>query len=212
MMRPKIIIGAGGHARVLISVLKTLNINILGIVDVEFNKIGNRLKDIPVLGNDDKILSYLPDDIELVNGIGSVSSTEKRKDIYAKFKNDGYSFANIVHPSAIIMNEVTLGEGVQIMAGVIVQTGCVIGDNAIVNTGAIVDHDCIIGDHVHLAPGVVLSGGINIGDMTHIGAAATVIQGVEIGQRVVVGAGAVVITDIPSGVKALGVPAKITER
>jgi len=212
MMRPKIIIGAGGHASVLISVLKTLNINILGIVDVEFNKIGKKQKDIPVLGNDDKIMSYLPDDIELVNGIGSISSTEKRKDVYVKFKKDGYSFASVVHPSAIIMNDVQLGEGVQIMAGAIVQTGCVIGNNSIINTGAIVDHDCIIGEHVHIAPGVVLSGGINIGDMTHIGAAATIIQGIEIGQRVVVGAGAVVIADIPSGVKALGVPAKITER
>ncbi len=204
-----IIIGSGGHAKVLISVLKLLNINILGITDLVADKIDNRTNGISILGNDNKILDYSPDSIELVNGIGSVSSTEKRKNIYVKFKDYGYSFANVIHPSAMIMNEVQLGMGVQIMAGAIVQPGCVIGDNSIINTGAIVEHDCIISEHVHVAPGAVLSGGVHIGAMTHIGTSASVIQGVEIGQATVVGAGAVVVADIPSGVKALGVPAKI---
>lgn len=210
MTLPVIIIGAGGHARVLISVLKTLNKNILGITDLIADKIDDKINGISVLGNDDKILDYSPDSIELVNGIGSVSSTEKRKDIYVKFKNYGYSFANVINPSAMIMNDVQLGRGVQIMAGAIIQPGCVIGNNSIINTGAIVDHDCIIGEHVHVAPGVVLSGGVHIGAMTHIGTSATVIQGKKIGEGVIIGAGSVVLEDIPPRTKAIGLPARIT--
>jgi UDP-perosamine 4-acetyltransferase len=212
MTLPLIVLGAGGHARVLISVLKTLNMDILGITDLAPAKIGDMINGITVLGDDDNILHYSPDSIELVNGIGSISSTDKRKTIYEKFKYHGYSFANIIHPSAIIMDNVQLGEGVQIIAGAIVQTASVIGDNTIINTGAIVDHDCIIGEHVHIAPGAVLSGGVHIGARSHIGTSATVIQGVKIGCNTIVCAGAVVIEDIPSGVKALGIPAKLIER
>ena len=213
MTLPVIIIGAGGHARVLISALKSLHIDILGITDLASDK-GSQKKiyGISVLGDDDKILDYSPDSIELVNGIGSVSSTQKRKDIYLRFKSHGYSFASVVHPSAMIMDEVQLGEGVQIMAGAIIQHGCIIGDNTIINTGAIIDHDCIIGEHVHIAPGAVISGGVQIGAMTHIGTAATIIQGIKIGPESIIGAGAVVINDIPSNVKAIGVPANIIER
>ncbi|MFH1079097.1 MAG: acetyltransferase [Pseudomonadota bacterium] len=212
MTLPLIIIGAGGHARVLISVLKTLNRDILGMTETAPDKLAAGINGISVLGNDDLILARSPDSIELVNGIGSVSSTQIRKEIYIRFKQHGYSFASVIHPSAMIMEDVRLGEGVQIMAGAIVQPGCVIGDNSIVNTGAVVDHDCLIGAHVHVAPGVVLSGGVRIGEMTHVGTAAAVIEEIEIGPAAVVGAGAVVITDIPAGVKAFGVPAKIIER
>lgn len=203
-----IILGAGGHARVLISALKLSKTDIMGITDLLPNKVNDHINGISVLGKDDIILKYSPDSILLVNAIGSVSSPEKRKDIYNKFKNYGYSFMTVVHPSATIVNEVKLGEGVQIMASSIIQTGCVIGDNSIVNTGAIVDHDCVIGAHVHVAPGAVLSGGVEVAAMVHIGTGATIIQGIKIGEGSIVGAGAVVIKDIPSGKKVAGNPAK----
>jgi sugar O-acyltransferase (sialic acid O-acetyltransferase NeuD family) len=211
MSLPVIIIGAGGHAKVLISVLRPLKVNVLGMTDVAPNQSVNGFEGIPVLGTDDKIFERPPDSVLLANGIGSISLMEKRKDIYIYFKNNGYSFAKVIHTSAIIMGDVQLGEGVQIMAGAIVQPGCVIGDNSIINTGAIVDHDCVIGEHVHVAPGAVISGGVHIGAMTHIGTSASIIQGLNIGENTLIGAGAVVIKDIPSGVKAQGIPAKIIE-
>jgi len=203
-----IIIGAGGHTRVLISALKALRREIIGILDPDVKLIGQTIAGIPVLGNDDTISNYAPDAVELANGIGSVALPEKRKAIYMKFKNAGYSFARVVHPSVIVMEDVQLGEGVQIMAGAIVQTGCAIGNNTIINTGAVVDHDCIIGAHVHIAPGAVLSGGVVIGEMSHIGTAVTIIQGIKIAERVVVGAGAVIIKNITPGKKVAGNPAK----
>lgn len=206
--RPVIVIGGGGHARVQISVLKALRREIIGILDSDEALIGQLVSGALILGNDNKLKDYAPEMVELVNGLGSISLPEKRKDIYTKFKNDGYSFASVIHPSAIVMDDVQFGEGVQIMAGAIVQNGCVIGDNVIINTGAVVDHDCIIGIHTHIAPGAVLSGNVQVGAMAHIGTAATVIQGIKIGEGVIVGAGAVVIKDISNGKKVVGNPAK----
>jgi len=207
-----LILGGGGHARVLISTLKALQRDIIGILDSNYEMIGSRVSGIPIIGNDEKINEYNNEEVELVNGIGSVSSTEKRKKIYEKFKSAGYFFTSVIHPTAVVLDDVQLGEGVQIMAGAIIQTGCSIGDNSIINTGAIIDHDCTIEKHVHIAPGAVLSGSVCVRDMTHIGTAATVIQGIEIGEGVIVGAGAVVISDIPTGVQSLGNPAKIKIR
>lgn len=208
MNKPIIIIGAGGHARVLMSVLKTAEREIIGILDSDNLLIGQTVDGICILGNDDKISHYANNSIELVNGIGSIAVTDKRKDVYMKFKNSGYVFACVMHPSAMIMSHVRLEEGVQIMAGAIVQTGCVIGENTIVNTGAVIDHECKIGAHVHIASGAVLSGWVEIGDMTHIGAGATIIQGIKIGDKAIVGAGAVVIRDVPRGSKVVGNPAR----
>lgn len=210
--RPIIVIGAGGHAKVLISSLKALQHEIVGITEANRKKLGGYISGIPIIGNDEAILQHKPDSIGLVNGKGSVSSTLKRKDIYEKFRNDGYSFVSVFHPTATILDDVHLGAGFQIMAGAIVQTGCEIGDNVIINTGVIIDHDCIIGNHVHVGPGAVLSGGVQIGEMVHIGTASTVIQGIKIGDGAIIGAGAVVIKDIPANVLAAGVPAKLIEK
>lgn len=206
--RPVIIIGGGGHARVLISTLKVLRCEIIGILHPDTSLIGDYIAGIRVLGNDDKLRDYAPDTIELVNGLGSVSLPEKRKDIYMKFKKNGYSFASVIHPSAIVVDGVKIGEGVQIMAGAILQSGCLIGDNAIINTGAIVDHDCKVGAHVHIAPGSVISGDVEIGAMAHIGTGASVIQGKKIGDSAIIGAGAVVIRNVSEAKKVAGNPAK----
>ena len=210
--RPVIIIGGGGHARVLISSLKSLRREIIGILHPDTSLIGESIVGIRVLGNDHKVSDYAPDTIELVNGLGSVALPEKRKDIYMKFKKNGYSFAIVIHPYAIVVDDVKIGEGVQIMAGAILQAGCLIGDNTIINTGAIVDHDCKIGAHVHIAPGSVISGGVDIGEMVHIGTGATIIQGMKIGDSAVIGAGSVVIDNVPSNNMFVGVPARKIER
>ena len=212
MNLPVIIIGAGGHARVLISVLKARKMDILGITELAPHKVGEVISGISILGQDDIILDYLPDSILLVNGIGTIESAANRESIFKKYKNSGYTFATVIHHSAVIMEDVKLGEGVQIMAGAIIQPGCRIGDNSIINTGAIIDHDCKIGDHVHIAPGAVLSGGVHIGSKTLIGTAAAVIQGKKIGAGAIIGAGAVVVEDIPESTKVAGVPARLMER
>jgi sugar O-acyltransferase (sialic acid O-acetyltransferase NeuD family) len=161
-----------------------------------------------VLGDDDCIGGYKPTEIEVVNGIGSVGDPSLRIKIYKAMKDKGFSFAAVIHPSATISGDTSLGEGVQVMARVVIQPGCRIGDNVIANTGAIIDHDCHIGDHTHLATGAVLSGGVRVGSKTHIGTGASVIQGITIGGSVLVAAGSAVIRNIPDNVQVRGVPAE----
>lgn len=206
--KPVIIIGAGGHAKVLISTLKALERKIIGVLNADVLSTGQTVNGIIILGNDDKVKDYATDAVELVNGIGSIAEPVKRTEIFLKFKTEGYTFARVIHPAAAIIDGLEIGEGVQIMAGAIVQTGCDISPNVIINTGAIVEHDCKIGAHVHIASGAVISGGVKIGAMSHIGTGATIVQGVKVGDNVVVGAGAVVTRNIPNGKKVVGNPAK----
>jgi len=208
MKRPVIIVGGGGHAKVVIDMLLASSVEIIGVTDSNPVKTGTVVLRIPVIGTDEVILQYKPEQILLCNGLGSVGLPRVRTEIFIYFKKLGYSFITIQHPSAIVASDVVLGEGVQIMAGVIIQPGCMIGLNSIINTGTSVDHDCCVGSHAHLAPGVTLSGGVKTGDGVHIGTGAVLIQGVHIGENSLVGAGAVVLKNVAENVKVIGVPAR----
>jgi UDP-perosamine 4-acetyltransferase len=212
MSLPVIVIGGGGHAKVLIDALRAGSIPVLAVTDADPRKIGAELLGIPVAGSDELVQNHDPKSVRLVNGLGSVRPTDRRRLIYEKFKARGFSFASVIHPSAIVSREVILGEGVQIMAGAVVQAGSTIGDNSILNTRTAVDHDCIIGRHVHLAPGVVLSGGVQVDDGAHVGTSASVIEGVRIGNSALVAAGSVVVKDVPPGATVSGVPAGRAEK
>lgn len=204
--RPLILLGAGGHAKVLLSTLLQQGSRVIGFVDPDKSR--GKLLGIPHLGGDEAVLAHSASEVRLVNGVGSVGSISNRLRVYEYFRTRGYSFASVIHASAIIAPEAELSDGVQIMAGAILQTGCVVGENCIINTGARVDHDCIIRAHAHVAPGAVLSGDVHVGARAHIGAGATVIQGVQIGDDSIVGAGAVVLWDVPASSTVVGVPAR----
>ena len=209
---PVIVLGAGGHAKVLIDTLLALSVELIGIVDSASVPEQRSVLGIPVIGNDETVLNYPIDKVRLVNGLGSVTSTFDRKRLFVHFKSKGYCFAGIIHPSAVIARKVNLAEGVQVMAGAVIQPGCVLGENTIVNTGASVDHDCLIGTHIHLAPGVTLCGGVEVGSGTHISTGATVIQGIRIGEGSLIAAGALVTEDVPDNVTVMGIPAKVVEK
>lgn len=212
MNLPIVILGAGGHTKVLIDILLFRSVEIAGIVDPDREKYGTSILGIPVIGNDDIVLKKGPGAVMLVNGVGSVKQPALRKQLFDTFKARGFTFASVLHPSAVIAADVLLAEGVQVMAGSVIQPGCVIGRNTIINTRASVDHDCTIADHVHVAPGVTLSGGVVVDDCVHIGTGATVLQGVHIGRDSVIGAGAVVLQDVPEDALVFGVPGKVISR
>jgi len=205
---PLIILGAGGHAKVLVDTLLSAGRVTYGLTDADSAKAHISILGVPVIGGDEQVLTFAPETVRLINGLGSVRVTSMRRQLFDKFKCKGYSFEQVVHASAVLASGVVLDEGVQIMAGVVLQTGCHIGTNVIINTRATVDHDCVIANHVHISPGAILCGNVQVGEGSHIGAGATVIQGVRIGSNCMVAAGAVVIRDIPDGVTVIGIPAK----
>ncbi|MCK5579888.1 MAG: acetyltransferase [Candidatus Omnitrophica bacterium] len=199
MEKKIIIVGGGGHAKVLLDILKMNNANILGFVDIKET-------DFPeeYLGKDEALSDqYSPQDIALVNGVGSVKRPEQRQKVFEYFKSLKYEFVPVVHPRATISESAEVGEGVQIMANAVVNPGSVVEDNAIVNTSASIDHDCKIGAHSHIAPGVTLSGNVHVGVGCHLGTGTTVIQGITIGDRVLIGAGEVVRKDVTNGKRVL---------
>jgi sugar O-acyltransferase (sialic acid O-acetyltransferase NeuD family) len=212
MADPIIVIGAGGHAKVLVDALHRAGREVIGLTTLDHGIAGQSVLGCRLLGNDEILDSYGRDQVRLVNGIGSVDSLAKRKQVFENFKKQGFQFTTVIHPSAIVSSDAKLGEGVQIMAGAIIQPGVAIGDNTIVNTRAAVDHDCKIGEHVHVAPGCTLSGNVAVGAETHIGAGATVIHGITIGRRCLVAAGAVVCSDIPDTGRVAGIPATRMKR
>ena len=204
-----IIIGGGGHARVLINMVNlSAEFEIIGILDPHLD-VGIKISGVPVLGNDDLLEELYKKGIKhACIAIGSTRDNSKRKMLYEIVKQIGFSVPSFTHPQAIISKDVKISEGVQIMAGAIMQPGSLVEENAIVNTGSIVEHDCIVGQHVHICPGVVISGGCEIQGGTFIGSGATVIHGIKIGENATVAAGSVVVKDVPAGSQVMGVPAK----
>ena len=201
-MKPVLIIGGGGHAKVLIESLRKSNSKIIGLTDTAM-AVGSFCCNVTVLGDDNLIYKYKPADIDLVNGLGSIPGEDNRWELERKFRNQDYSFASIIHPSAVLASDFQIKSGVQIMAGVIIQPNVIIGKSCIINTGVKVDHDCVIEEHCHLAPGVTLSGNVTIGKRTHIGTGTSVIQGVNVGQNCIIAAGSVIYKDVPSNTKVL---------
>ena len=203
---PVIVIGAGGHAKVVVDLLQCAGRTVLGLTDFDPDRVAGEVLGAAVLGSDEVLTDHRPEEVELANGIGSTEPPTKRQDLYDQLSARGYRFATLVHPSAVVARDADIGPGTQLMAGTIIQPGVRIGPNCIVNTGATIDHDCIIGAHVHIAPGVTLSGAVEVGDMTHIGTGASVIQGISIGTECMVRAGAVIVRDIRDGARAGSIP------
>lgn len=205
MNKPIIIIGNGGHALVITEILIQNHRKILGYTapEEEKNNFG-----LPYLGTDEVVLKYNSQEVDLAMGIGSIEPNNIRARIFKEFKEKGYHFTSCIHPKAIISDTATLSEGVQVMAGAIIQPFVQIHNNTIINTGASIDHECSIGENVHITPGAVLSGNVHIESNCHIGTGATVIQGIHIGANSMVAAGAVVVNNIGYNCKVMGVPAK----
>ena len=195
--RPMVLLGAGGHARVLAALAYAAGYSMLGVCDPALAADDiTRWEGLDVLGDDSALDRMSPDRVALVLGIGQLTTGNLRERLYTTWRARGYGFPALVHPSAWVAPGVVLCDGVQVMAGVVIQPGCAIGENSIVNTRAGIDHDCILGCNVHVAPGVTLCGNVTVEDGAFIGAGATVIQGLRVGARALVGAGVTLVKDI----------------
>lgn len=195
-MKEKIVvIGGGGHAKVIISILKKLNnYEIVGYTDLE-NK--GEILGFSYLGNDDKLNSIFKDGVNnAVIGLGQIKSAALRRILVDISKSIGFHLPAIVSPNAIINEEVSIANGTVVMDGVTINSGSSIGECSIVNTNASIDHDCSIGDFTHIAPGVTLSGEVKVGNDVLIGTGANVINQINITDSTIISAGSTVLKSI----------------
>ncbi|WP_025765079.1 NeuD/PglB/VioB family sugar acetyltransferase [Dyadobacter tibetensis] len=192
-----LIYGSGGHAKVLISSLQALNMNVSGVFDDDPHVVPQQ--NIPFLG------SYHPGIFPtrlVILGMGDIGT---RLRLAAGIR---HAYGQIVHPSALVDVSVPLGLGSVILQGAIVQVGSIIGPQVIINTRASVDHDCRIGAFVHIAPGAIICGGVSVGANTLVGAGSILVPGIRIGENCFIAAGSVITQDFPDGCFIRGNPAK----
>lgn len=194
MKRKVIIIGCGGHGKVVADVIRKTGDIVEGFLD------DNQL--LPgVIGRIDDCVKYKNSSF-----IIAIGNNDIRKKVQEKYHN--LEFYTAIHPSAVIGENVRINDGTVVMANAVINSGTVIGKHCIINTGSIVEHDNKIDDFVHISPGAVLCGTVSVGEKTHVGAGAVVINNVEVVKESIVGAGAVVVKDIEKPGIYIGVPAR----
>jgi len=209
-MRTRIVlVGAGGHARVIIDMLKAdPTIELVGCVSA--NLADPAVLGVPILGGDEILHALIRN--ELKSAFVAVGDNRNRVRLLRNLKELGFTTINAISRDATVSSGVQIGAGVAIMPGSVVNVGTVIGDGVIVNTGAIVDHDCRIGAGAHIAPGARIAGRVIVGEGAFLGTGCSVIPGISIGSWTTVGAGAAVVRNLPEGVVAFGVPARVQKQ
>ncbi|TCK84933.1 acetyltransferase [Albibacterium bauzanense] len=193
------LIGASGHAKVIIEILEDLDIKVGGLLDS--NPEIKTLLDYKVY--EGLPVSFNPNEDKLIISIGN-NAIRKRL-----ASSSIHKFISVRHINTSISKRSTIGEGTVIMAGVSMNSSCNIGNHVIINTNASIDHDCILENYVHISPNAALAGNVQIGEGTHVGIGACIIQGIKIGRWCTIGAGAVIIHDVPDGATVIGNPGRI---
>ncbi|MEO8584637.1 MAG: acetyltransferase [Acidobacteriota bacterium] len=193
------VLGAGGHAKVVVATLQAAGIEVIGVFDDDRSRHGSDVLGVRVRGGvEDSLREKCP----LVIGVGS---NRARKALAERIAGE---FISAIHPHAFVHPSCKIGAGSVVFAGAVIQPDTVLGEHTIVNTSASVDHDCRVGAFAHVAPGVHVCGGVEIGEGALLGVGSAVIPGRRIGAWAVLGAGSVVTKDVEPGQTVVGVPAR----
>lgn len=198
MAKNVIIIGAGGHGKVIAGIVKKSGDNVVGFLDDNENV--KSVLGICVLGNVCDCIKYK--DKYFIIAIGN---NEKRKKIAESYDLKYYT---AIHPAACIAEDAQIGEGTCVMAYAVVNASTKVGKQCIINTGSVIEHDCVLGDYVHISPNSTVMGTVSIGSSTHIGGGAAVINNIKICPDCIIGSGAVVVKNIEEAGTYIGIPAK----
>jgi len=202
-MTSLLILGAGGHARVVADAAMESGFEKVGLIDDAASETSSG--PFPIVGRSDDLQRLLPDWQAAIVGIGD---NRRRLELLLGLRSLGFLTPSVIHPRAAVSRHANLAGGVFVAAGAVINFGATIGDSVIINTGATVDHDCILAAGVHISPGAHLGGNVTVGERSWIGVGASVRHGIRIGADAIVGAGAVVVRELAGGGTYVGSPAR----
>ena len=196
-----IIVGAGGHCRIVIDAAVSSGYNVLGIIDLGYKGQEERILGINVMGGLDALDNHDASNTSIFIAIGD---NDTRKTNFESLTSRGFATPSIVHPTAVLSQHISIGDGTLINAGAVVNAGTEIGECCIINTSASIDHETIIGNFSHIAPGVTIGGRSKVGNSTFLGLGSSIIDFISIGDDVTIGAGSTIIKDVASGSRVVG--------
>lgn len=201
-MKKLMILGASGHGKVVADIAEKNGYNEIAFLDDDpaLKTCGK----YPVLGPSGNAAKW--EDADFFVAIGNSRTRER---FVKELKEKGKTVISLIHPQAVIAEDVAVGIGTAVMAGAVVNPGTTVGQGCIINTGATVDHDCCVGDYVHISVGSHLAGTVRVGDHTWIGIGAVVSNNLTICADCVIGAGAAVVDCVNAPGTYVGVPAKV---
>ena len=201
-MNRLVIIGAGGHGKVIADI--SMKCGYTDICFLDDHAVGMCMG-FPIAGTSAELVLMNDGATDFVIAVGSNAT---RRKIAERFH---VNWVTLIHPSAWIAADVTIGQGTVVMAGAMINPSARVGAHCIINTGSIVEHDNVLEDYVHISPRAALAGTVRIGEETHVGIGAVVRNNITICSNCTIGAGAVVVKDITKSGTYIGVPARILE-
>jgi len=207
-----LIIGAKGFAKEVLAIFgqSDLTDKLFFYDDISENIPLMLYEQFPILRSLNEAKELFEQDKRFTLGVGN---PKLRYELYQKFNQIGGIFTSVISPFAHIGKfETTIGQGVNLMTGTVVENDVNISDGALINLNCTVAHDSYIGRFAELSPGVHISGNCSIGDFATIGTGAVVLPKIKVGNYAVVGAGAVVTKDVADYTQVVGVPAKFIKK
>ena len=191
-----ILIGAGGHAKSCIDIIKNIDdYEIFGLIGKK-NQIDSTINNYKIVGTDKDLIEFSKNIKLAFISIGQIKSYKVRYDLYLRAKEIGFSFPTIISPLAYVSENVEIGEGTIIMHGAIINSGVKIGRNCIINTGSIIEHETIVEDHCHISTGTILNGNVRVQKKSFVGSRVVVRENICIGKKCIIGMGLKILKDI----------------
>lgn len=212
MSRRLLIVGSGGHGRVVHDVARASGHEIVGFIDSDEQLVGK-----VVGGTGTTVVMSQADFLEqvrsgVIDEAVAIAIGDNRTRLDVLRSVEALALPVIVHPTATVSPSASLGPGTVVMPAAVINSNAKVGRGVIVNSAAVVEHDCVVANGAHISPGAVLAGGVVVHEGAWIGAASCVIGGVEVGEYAIVGAGAVVIRSVPPHTTVVGCPAAPVRR
>lgn len=198
-MNKLVIVGAGGHGKVIADIALKNGYSDICFVD---DYASGECMGFPIVGISSDVESLNNKKTDFVIAIGNNSV---RKSIAEKYD---INWVSLVHPSAQIAVNVSIGKGTVVMAGAVINACATVGEHCIINTSSVIEHDNVLENYVHISPKAALGGTVRVGEKTHIGISATVKNNIDICGDCIVGAGAVVVKCIKDSGTYVGVPVR----